>query len=641
MYRSREPLASPTTCSSPMQIRPGTSPPPPRVPLLHTLLPLPLPPICAAQMGLWLEGDRPGYVHQGHLDPIGCLSPPTGSCAPSPLCLLLSADVWSLGVILYMLVCGQPPFQEANDSETLTMIMDCRYNVPPHVSSQCSDLITMMLRRDPQQRASLEQIEMHPWLQGVDPSPASRSLLPLTSHRRVSEEEHNMIMQAMTCGNIADRDAIQEALEADRYNHITATYFLLAERILREKQSHKLSLVYNLAQQVQNSTKLSDPFGAVGDTRDLSPFSEIPDRLAAFSSPQSSTERAGSVLAEDSGKRDGVPISFSALGEEDTPSSIHGNGQLVRALLSPSLTDAPLAKSAPALQQICEEEEEEEEEEEGKVDAMERKSSSLNQEQMRDFQSSRVSLLFCRGTVTHSKGEKSLGSTKPGPLEQAPRPLSRAPRPKSEQSQLREVMSHDTEWEATDNFSLSFREDAPDPLSVGTPAGEGDGEQEDRGVGLERYEAKDDAGPADTTTLKMEDGGSLGQCPRIVDSVQYPGHCAGPVPGSAGSSGLQDGRNIQITLSGTLAPDDMPKKPDGTLETGASNRPKPLAESTMGSETVVENMIKLDPAKNKSANLKDRILQFPLCEKALAFKIRPSSKENLLSLGQFNCCHVI
>uniref|UniRef100_A0A8D0GET4 Uncharacterized protein n=1 Tax=Sphenodon punctatus TaxID=8508 RepID=A0A8D0GET4_SPHPU len=73
-----------------------------------------------------------------------------------------------------------------------------------------------MLQRNPRQRATLEQIESHRWLQGVDPSPASRSLLPLTSHKRVSEEEHDIIIQAMECGNIADQDTIQEALETDR-----------------------------------------------------------------------------------------------------------------------------------------------------------------------------------------------------------------------------------------------------------------------------------------------------------------------------------------------------------------------------------------------------------------------------------------
>lgn len=39
-----------------------------------------------------------------------------------------------------MLVCGQAPFQEANDSETLTMIMDCKYTIPVHVSEACKRL---------------------------------------------------------------------------------------------------------------------------------------------------------------------------------------------------------------------------------------------------------------------------------------------------------------------------------------------------------------------------------------------------------------------------------------------------------------------------------------------------------------------
>lgn len=45
--------------------------------------------------------------------------------------------MWSLGVILFMFVTGRAPFQEANDSETVMMILDCCFKLPPNVSPEC------------------------------------------------------------------------------------------------------------------------------------------------------------------------------------------------------------------------------------------------------------------------------------------------------------------------------------------------------------------------------------------------------------------------------------------------------------------------------------------------------------------------
>ncbi|KAL1129312.1 hypothetical protein AAG570_013841 [Ranatra chinensis] len=150
-----------------------------------------------------------------------------------------AVDVWSLGVILYMLVCGQAPFQEANDSETLTMIMDCKYTVPNHVSQACKSLIGRMLVREPEKRASLEQISKDTWLD------AQLELAqPLVSSRSLSESDHSTIVQKMVNGNICTKEEILEALERNEYNYITATYFLLAERMLRAqepKQHPKIS----------------------------------------------------------------------------------------------------------------------------------------------------------------------------------------------------------------------------------------------------------------------------------------------------------------------------------------------------------------------------------------------------------------
>ncbi|ODV68570.1 Pkinase-domain-containing protein [Hyphopichia burtonii NRRL Y-1933] len=73
-------------------------------------------------------------------------------------------DVWSFGVVLYVLVCGKVPFDDQEVAVLHEKIKRGDVEYPSFLTKECISILSRMLVVDPTKRATLYEIMQHPWL---------------------------------------------------------------------------------------------------------------------------------------------------------------------------------------------------------------------------------------------------------------------------------------------------------------------------------------------------------------------------------------------------------------------------------------------------------------------------------------------
>ncbi|XP_078055089.1 serine/threonine-protein kinase SIK3 homolog isoform X4 [Mustelus asterias] len=146
-------------------------------------------------------------------------------------------DIWSLGVVLYVLVCGALPFDGSTLQNLRARVLSGKFRIPFFMSTECEHLIRHMLVLDPSKRLSVEQTCKHKWMKIGDPDPEFDRLISESKQIKVeikTEPLNEQVLMYMTELGL-ERERTLQSLKTDAYDHFSAIYSLLCDKLKRHK----------------------------------------------------------------------------------------------------------------------------------------------------------------------------------------------------------------------------------------------------------------------------------------------------------------------------------------------------------------------------------------------------------------------
>eukprot|EP00026_Physarum_polycephalum_P003024 Phypoly_transcript_03033.p1 GENE.Phypoly_transcript_03033~~Phypoly_transcript_03033.p1 ORF type:complete len:735 (+),score=94.37 Phypoly_transcript_03033:242-2446(+) len=170
-------------------------------------------------------------------------------------------DVWSIGVILYALLCGHLPWNGESQAEISHNSIKGIYDEPQEISMAGRDIIRRMLNPDPKARISIAEIRKHKWMnESYDALPPSM----LTARQPVFEVREEIISQVVGLGFKNEEEIRKQILDNECCQVVTMYHLILDRKVAEEMAEVKQKMLgqqqaNNLNAPSNHPTKVTPP----------------------------------------------------------------------------------------------------------------------------------------------------------------------------------------------------------------------------------------------------------------------------------------------------------------------------------------------------------------------------------------------
>ena len=143
------------------------------------------------------------------------------------------SDIWSAGIILYLMLCGKLPFYDDDNQILYEKILSGKYDTPEYLSENAKDILSKILEIEPKKRINFEEIKSHPWFSLIDKNYLIHKGIIINEDIIPIDED---IIQKMEKLGMNNKVEIRYNIIKNYHNKITTIYNLLLKKKIDNNQ---------------------------------------------------------------------------------------------------------------------------------------------------------------------------------------------------------------------------------------------------------------------------------------------------------------------------------------------------------------------------------------------------------------------